>query len=263
MHYLYKITNQLNNKVYIGQSNKERERWRQHKYYARQVKPRQFIHRAMKKHGVENFFYEVIATCLTQMDADAIEVLLIKQYDSRNKEKGYNIAMGGDSAWNAGLPKERQPMYGKHHTKISKDKSSQSNTGVKKPPHTEEWKKEASRRLKGHKVSEETKNKISQSQIGKLVSNETREKIGESSRGRLATKETKLKMSLAQKGKAKSVKHVKNMILAHRKFSSTQELQMVALRHSGVSCEKIADQFGCSPPTVYSIMKRHREVIDG
>jgi len=92
MHYLYRITDALNNKIYIGQSNKETERWRQHKYLARQNEPVQYIHRAIKKYGVENFTYEVIAQCLTQEDADETEILLIKQYDSRNKDKGYNVA---------------------------------------------------------------------------------------------------------------------------------------------------------------------------
>src|ERR1017187_925056 len=100
MYYLYKIINMLNNKVYIGQSNKEKERWRQHKYYARQEKPIQYIHRAMAKYGIENFAYEVIAACVTQVDTDEIETQLIKQYDSRNKSYGYNIAPGGNASWN-------------------------------------------------------------------------------------------------------------------------------------------------------------------
>ena len=118
MHYLYRIANTLNNKVYIGQSNKETERWRQHKYFARNPEiTGQYIHRAMAKHGIDNFTYEVIATCQTQENADELEIILIKQYDSCNKEFGYNVAPGGDHVWNAGLPKEQQPMYGKKQSK--------------------------------------------------------------------------------------------------------------------------------------------------
>lgn len=95
MHYLYRITNLLNGKVYIGQSNNNR-RWSQHKYFARHPEQTgQYIHRAMAKYGVENFIFEAIATCRTQEDTDETESILIIQYDSRNKECGYNSKIGG------------------------------------------------------------------------------------------------------------------------------------------------------------------------
>jgi hypothetical protein len=49
----------INQKIYIGQSNKETERWRQHQYLARQENPIQYIHRAIKKHGINNFTISV------------------------------------------------------------------------------------------------------------------------------------------------------------------------------------------------------------
>lgn len=95
MHYLYKITNQLNNKIYIGQSNNGR-RWSQHKYFARHPEQTgQHIHNAMAKYGVDNFIFEIIATCRTQVDADEVETILIYQYNSRDKTIGYNSKIGG------------------------------------------------------------------------------------------------------------------------------------------------------------------------
>ena len=95
MHYLYRITNQLSGKIYIGQSNNKR-RWSQHKYFARHPEQTgQHIHYAMAKYGIENFVFEPIASCRTQEDADEIESILIIQYDSRNKERGYNSRIGG------------------------------------------------------------------------------------------------------------------------------------------------------------------------
>jgi hypothetical protein len=49
----------------------------------------------MSKYGVDNFVFEPIATCKTQEDTDEVESLLIIQYDSRNKNKGYNSRIGG------------------------------------------------------------------------------------------------------------------------------------------------------------------------
>ena len=97
MHYLYRITDALNNKVYIGQTVDNKKRWMQHKSYAKNPeKTGQYIHRAMNKYGVENFTFEIIATCLNQEDANEIESVLIVQYDSRNKENGYNLTVGGN-----------------------------------------------------------------------------------------------------------------------------------------------------------------------
>jgi len=233
MHYLYKITDNLNNKVYIGQSNKETERWRQHKYLARQDEPIQYIQRAIKKYGVENFTYEVIAMCLTQEDADWTETELIKQYDSQNKEFGYNIAPGGDHSWNAGLPSEQQPMYGKHHTEESRKKISESNIGKEMPPHTDEWKQNMSKIMVGRispmlgkkqsdffkqtmskintgntyclgkKLSDETKSKISIGNLGKTLSEETKIKLSIAHTGKKMSKEAREKMSIAQAGKSK------------------------------------------------------------
>jgi group I intron endonuclease len=184
MHYLYRITDILSGKVYIGQSSKETERWRQHRYFARQEEPIQYIHRAMKKYGVEHFVYEVIATCKTREDADETEIQLIKQYDSRNPMKGYNLAPGGDHAWNAGLPSEQQPMYGKHHSEESKKKISASNMGKEMPPHTDDWKKQASLWLTGRPCSEETKEKRSKSRIGILHSEDTKRQMSKSRMGK-------------------------------------------------------------------------------
>jgi group I intron endonuclease len=92
---LYKIINQINQKIYIGQTQNVEKRWRQHKYIAAKAIKRQYIHKAMAKYGVESFDFQIIATCKTWEDADETEKLLIIQYDSRNPDKGYNVSPGG------------------------------------------------------------------------------------------------------------------------------------------------------------------------
>lgn len=161
MFYLYTITNLIANKVYVGQTINPQKRWSQHKAYAKRNKPIQYIHRAMFKYGIENFVFEVIATCCSQENADATEQTLISQFNSRNNERGYNLSPGGDIAWNRGLPKEQQPMYGKHHSKSSKEQIAISNTGIRKPKHTEEWKEFMSSAMTGREIT--WKQKISES----------------------------------------------------------------------------------------------------
>jgi group I intron endonuclease len=123
MHYLYRITNQLNNKIYIGQSISPDKRWKKHQAYANQDNPPQYISRAMKKYGIENFIFEIISTCRTSEDADEIEKQLITQYDSRNKDKGYNIAVGGNA----------KPWLSESWRKAMRDKTSGDKHWSKKP----------------------------------------------------------------------------------------------------------------------------------
>lgn len=257
MHYLYRITNTLNYKVYIGQTINEKRRWQAHSSYAKQNEPIQYIHRAMKKYGVENFIYEVIAQCLTQEDADETEILLIQQYNSQNKEHGYNVAPGGDHAWNGGLPKEQQPMYGKKQSDYFKQRMSEIHSG-KTVIHSEEWKKYMSNILSGIPRADDVKEKISKSNKGLKRSDETKMKISQVQIGKIKSQETKNKMSKSHIGKKKSLKTKKRMSLAKRKFSLQQELQIVELRNSGMKLKKLTVMFGCSEPTIISIMKRHK-----
>lgn len=91
---LYKITNLVNNKIYIGQTTNPRKRWYDHRIAIKN--PKQVIHHAMAKYGLDNFTFEVIAQCRTQDDANWCETELVSQYQSHiSTGKGYNILLGG------------------------------------------------------------------------------------------------------------------------------------------------------------------------
>lgn len=96
---LYRITNLVNGKVYIGQAEDYQHRWADHRRAVRLNKPTQAVHYAMIKYGLDNFAFEVIASCRTQDDANEIETVLVAQYDSFIKSgKGYNATLGGMNA---------------------------------------------------------------------------------------------------------------------------------------------------------------------
>src|SRR5580698_6149356 len=92
--YLYKITNMINQKLYIGQTVDPVSRWRGHcRDSATPKVPLQF---AIKKYGNHNFAFEVIAACRSVDDANYLETELVKQYDSYvSNGKGYNATHGG------------------------------------------------------------------------------------------------------------------------------------------------------------------------
>lgn len=93
---IYKITNKINNKIYIGQSIDIKERWKQHFYKAYNKKELGYnsaIHQAFRKYGYENFSFEVIEVCKKE-ELDAKEIYWIKTLNSLTPN-GYNILPGG------------------------------------------------------------------------------------------------------------------------------------------------------------------------
>ena len=62
MGYIYKITNKINGKVYVGQTIKNyEERFRQHRLnYNKEYFSQIVLYKAFKKYGIENFSFEMI-----------------------------------------------------------------------------------------------------------------------------------------------------------------------------------------------------------
>lgn len=87
---IYKITNKVNNKSYIGQTRYTLEfRWRQHL----NSKDNCYFHKAIKKYGAENFNVEILEECDFK-DLDSREIFYIAKYNTF--KDGYNSTIGGD-----------------------------------------------------------------------------------------------------------------------------------------------------------------------
>lgn len=90
---IYKITNKINGKCYIGQSVDIYYRWYTHQ------KPKTWaadsgkaLYRAFVKYGIENFTFEIIEEC-SRSQLDSREKYWVSHYDSYGK--GYNMNRGG------------------------------------------------------------------------------------------------------------------------------------------------------------------------
>lgn len=96
---IYKITNQINEKIYIGLSTNCIRRWWDHysKSYNSSKKDdiEKPLYRAMRKYGRENFSFEIIEECEEEKLSER-EIYWIDFYDSY--EDGYNATRGGDRA---------------------------------------------------------------------------------------------------------------------------------------------------------------------
>lgn len=171
-----------NGKVYIGYTGqKPTDRWCGGTGYKHQ----QLVYRAILRYGWDNIRHEIIADGLTHEQAVAMEIELIKAYDSMNPEHGYNTTAGGDGRLDC--CGEKHPMYGKHHTEESRRKMSDALRGRPAPN-------------KGKSPSEETREKLRQANLGKKYqrSPEWREKIAESNRGLKRSDETKRRVAAAK-----------------------------------------------------------------
>lgn len=90
---IYIITNDINNKVYIGQSVNPAHRWEQYKSTVKKKPDTQVITRAMAKYGIEHFSMSILETKVVNYDER--EKYWIKFYNSL-VPNGYNVAIGGD-----------------------------------------------------------------------------------------------------------------------------------------------------------------------
>lgn len=197
---VYKHTNKVNGKVYIGQTSMNPERrWKRGEGYS----PCIHFYNAIQKYGWDNFEHEILFSGLTLEEANKIEEEMISQYDSMNPDKGYNLRSGGNNSKfseeskqkmrenHADFSNGKHPMYGKHHSKES----------IERMRNSREYKRGKEHPRWGYKCSEETKRKISEA------------KTGEPSawKGKKHSPEAKEKMSKAHKGKKLSEEHKKNV----------------------------------------------------
>lgn len=92
---IYKYTNKLNGKTYIGQSQDIGRRYQQHLYDA-EKRPEEGtgVDIAIHKYGIENFIFEIIEQCSIK-ELDEKERYWIAYYNSYHN--GYNRTPGGGS----------------------------------------------------------------------------------------------------------------------------------------------------------------------
>lgn len=164
MYYIYRITNLVDGKTYIGQ----------HKYKKLNDSYRgsgKLLWRAYRKYGFENFTKEILYSNIQYKEtADDMERFTIAKERAIGKAE-YNIADGGNGG-------DLGEEVNKRHSEIMK--GDQRNKGRH---HTEEARKHMSDGHKGKHLSEEHKKNISEALKGKQTSKETRRKLSEANKG--------------------------------------------------------------------------------
>ena len=139
MGFIYKITNNINGKFYIGKTSRTIN-WRFSTHKSASISPKDYFHRPLKKYGVENF--SII--CIKEVrEADDIDILE-KHYIEWLKPD-YNLKEGGQ---------------GGRHSDISRERMSKSQKGIgrtRTPEGKKDWCEKLSKSNKGKNTW--TKNK--------------------------------------------------------------------------------------------------------
>jgi hypothetical protein len=110
---IYKITNKINNKVYIGKTERTSiiYRWKTHLKNVKH-KVNRHLYDSMNHYGVDNFKIEEIEKCNSINELNDREKHWIKFYNSTNRNFGYNMTYGGDggNTWELNPNKEITSM---------------------------------------------------------------------------------------------------------------------------------------------------------
>lgn len=179
---IYKITNTINNKCYIGQSINPSKRWNEHK------RSNGVLSKAFIKYGLDNFTFQIIYQTNSQHHINEAEVEFINHYNSMVESEGgwgYNLEYGGKV--NNKVSKETKLKLKQYHSN--------------RPP---EHLKKISKSRKGKSHSLETKQKMSKSRggVSKTLNLMTCPHCGKSGKGGNMTRYHFTKCSKAPHSKA-------------------------------------------------------------
>lgn len=171
---IYKATNKINSKCYVGQTVKDLSvRKKKHLYASKQYK--YCFYNAINKYGFDNFEWEVLCDCESGEEMDEMEFHYIKQYHSYKTENGYNMSLGGEGGDNYTYNPNKEkiiqniknnwkinghPWTGRKHTEESKEKMSKSHKGLKHSEDTKEKFSEIRKNMVGEKNALSKKWKI-------------------------------------------------------------------------------------------------------
>ena len=87
--YIYKTTNSINGKIYIGKHKSD-------EFDPLYKGSGSYLWRAINKYGWNNFYVEMLCPCFSLEELNSEEIFLIDYFNSRDHQLGYNLMKGGD-----------------------------------------------------------------------------------------------------------------------------------------------------------------------
>lgn len=168
---VYKITNLINNKIYIGKTCNFENRWYEHVRVAKtKEKTSYYLHKSINKYGAENFKIEIIENNLTEEQSLEREKFWIKILNSKDPNIGMNLTDGGEGTSGLKWTEESRdkkrgknnPNFGKNISKQMQDKNPDIFNGINNGFYGKTHSTETINFLKNRDISPEIKNIISE-----------------------------------------------------------------------------------------------------
>jgi hypothetical protein len=204
IHTVYKTTNLINGKYYIGKHSTENIN---DNYLGSGIA----LLKAISKYGRDKFVKQILFQYTDEAAAYATEHKLIIEADMVNDPQSYNLCYGGLGFWQGSThtietrKKISEGNKGKVRSDTAKIKYSTAKRGI---PKSADHKQKLSDINTGKIHTQETKDKISAANTGRTLTQATKDKISASNKGRPSNRlgttcsnETKARMSAAQKGR--------------------------------------------------------------
>ena len=180
---VYKITNKLNNKIYIGQTiNPIEQRWREHKNDKKGFC--RYLFNAFNQYGRDNFEIKILSKCNSMDEMNHRETYYIRLFNTL-APNGYNILPGGGNRIVGEETRKRQSsslkgkLVGKKNGMFGKGKMAGDKNPMFGKKRTEEARKKISQKLKGRTFSDSHKENISEANRGKKKSKVHRDMLSE------------------------------------------------------------------------------------
>lgn len=129
---IYKITNKVNGKVYIGQSVDISKRWKDHVSNSYNENSKSYMlpfHCAIRKYGKDSFDFEILEEITDKKQLDDREIFYIEKYNSciySKKSNGYNCTTGGGGSNGLELPKEIRLKISKNRNYTYREENKRS-----------------------------------------------------------------------------------------------------------------------------------------
>jgi group I intron endonuclease len=183
---IYKIENNINDKIYIGSTENFKLRYNQHKHHLlKGTHHSRILQNFVNKYGFNCLSFKII-------EENVINLIEREQFYIDTLNPFFNIRKIADSMKDTKRT-ESQKKYMVEQRMIK----SPYKKGWK---HSKETLEKISNNRKGIKQSQETKIKIGIANKGRLVSSETKIKISKSTKGKVINESTKIKLSEQKKG---------------------------------------------------------------
>jgi len=203
---IYKITNLVDGKQYIGQSiNIEQRRCSHYSMLDKNKHPNLHLQRAYNLLGKENFMFDIVLFCEKE------ELTRYEQAVVNFSKNIYNFRLECTDS-NKGIKFSAESL----------ERMRISHTGLK---HTEEAKRKISEKNKGKTISEFQKQQLLKSHLGKPLSDEVKKKLSIALTGIKHSQESIDKVAATHTGMKRSVESRNRMSIAAKKRKAREALE--------------------------------------